>query len=67
MSGTFSSVYLAQDCHHGYWNNKYWTGKEDTDDPNAIRSDVKVALKRILVTSSPVRIENELHILESLR
>jgi len=31
------------------------------------RSNKAVALKKILVTSSPLRIENELHILESLR
>lgn len=66
-SGTFSSVYLAYDCHHNQWYNEYWTGEKDTEDPRSVRSDVKVALKKILVTSSPMRIENELHILESLR
>jgi hypothetical protein len=38
-----------------------------TKDQYAQDRGVKVALKKILVTSSPARIENELAILESLR
>ena len=55
---------------HHYYNNEDWTYKVDTMSSRDIRnssSRVKVALKKILATSSPARIENELHILESLR
>jgi cell division control protein 7 len=52
------------------YDNECWTGVEPSKESKAILSDrhkVKVALKKILVTSSPARIYNELHILESLR
>ncbi|WVQ95610.1 hypothetical protein IAU59_002708 [Kwoniella sp. CBS 9459] len=65
--GTFSSVYLAHDCLHQAYSNEYWTGKSDYVDPEEPPREVKVALKKILVTSSPARIENELAILEALR
>jgi cell division control protein 7 len=68
--GTFSSVYLAYDELHNLYNNNYWTDKESTDDLDMLyetSSAHKVALKKILVTSSPSRIENELSILENLR
>ncbi|EIW69907.1 hypothetical protein TREMEDRAFT_30137 [Tremella mesenterica DSM 1558] len=56
--GTFSSVYLARDEGWELHSNSYWThGK----------GPCKVALKKVLVTSSPQRIENEIAILESLR
>ncbi|ORX41053.1 kinase-like domain-containing protein [Kockovaella imperatae] len=68
--GTFSSVFLARDLFHTKYDNEYWTGNKAQqvyteyfgEDPT-----IRVALKKILVTSSPVRIENELSILESLR
>nr|XP_031862507.1 uncharacterized protein CI109_002004 [Kwoniella shandongensis]KAA5529579.1 hypothetical protein CI109_002004 [Kwoniella shandongensis] len=64
--GTFSSVYLAHDCLHETYSNEYWSGRPDDNEQDGPR-EVKVALKKILVTSSPARIENELAILESLR
>ncbi|WRT70669.1 uncharacterized protein IL334_007667 [Kwoniella shivajii] len=66
--GTFSSVYLAHDCLNHTYSNEYWSGKPDSpylDVDN--HGEVKVALKKILATSSPARIENELAILEALR
>ncbi|WWC92267.1 uncharacterized protein L201_007221 [Kwoniella dendrophila CBS 6074] len=66
--GTFSSVYLAHDCLHRTYTNEYWSGiPDDEDDDSEEPKEVKVALKKILVTSSPARIENELAILEALR
>ena len=62
-------MYLAQDRRHNKYWNTYWTGETclDADTKDAITTDKLVALKKILATSSPARIENELHILESLR
>lgn len=67
--GTFSSVYLAHDSLHNMHDNAYWTGKESTADLSELYEETghQVALKKILVTSSPSRVENELSILENLR
>ncbi|WVW80868.1 hypothetical protein I302_102858 [Kwoniella bestiolae CBS 10118] len=67
--GTFSSVYLAYDCLNRTYANEYWSGipDEDQEEDEEQQPPVKVALKKILVTSSPARIENELAILEALR
>ncbi|BEJ11324.1 hypothetical protein CspHIS471_0107460 [Cutaneotrichosporon sp. HIS471] len=67
--GTFSSVYLAHDSLHNMHDNKYWTGNENTEDVRELYEEAghQVALKKILVTSSPARVENELSILENLR
>jgi cell division control protein 7 len=65
LSGTFSSVYLGYDLQHDYHDNSYWI--EPTPDDGEDRPRVKVALKKILATSSPARIANELAILEALR
>jgi hypothetical protein len=68
--GTFSSVYLAYDRRHGKYYNEWWTNKVDSTKRSNFQShrhEVKLALKRILATSSPQRIENELDILEGLR
>ncbi|WWC65088.1 uncharacterized protein I303_107702 [Kwoniella dejecticola CBS 10117] len=67
--GTFSSVYLAHDCLNRTYANEYWSGIPDDQDHDSSdeRPKIKVALKKILVTSSPARIENELAILEALR
>ncbi|GMK54719.1 hypothetical protein CspeluHIS016_0113050 [Cutaneotrichosporon spelunceum] len=67
--GTFSSVYLAHDSLHNMHDNTYWTGSENTDDVRELYEETghQVALKKILVTSSPARVENELSILENLR
>jgi cell division control protein 7 len=70
MAGTFSSVYLAYDRRHGKYHNEFWTNKADStkrSNFNFRGHKVKLALKRILATSSPARIENEIEILESLR
>jgi hypothetical protein len=70
ISGTFSSVYLAYDRRHGKYYNEWWTNKVDSTKRSNFQShrhEVKLALKRILATSSPQRIENELDILEGLR
>lgn len=70
LKGTFSSVYLAEDRQHDRFDNEFWTDDPATECLHAeqgTRSDVRVALKKILATSSPQRIENELLILESLR
>ncbi|WWC72543.1 uncharacterized protein I206_106505 [Kwoniella pini CBS 10737] len=67
--GTFSSVYLAHDCLNRTYANEYWSGIPDEEDQDLEQAqpEVKVALKKILATSSPARIENELAILEALR
>lgn len=67
--GTFSSVYLARDTYHNLQDNTYWTGKPNVDKSSELYTHrkVKVALKKILVTSSPARVENEISILENLR
>lgn len=69
--GTFSSVYLAYDSLNNMYDNSYWMDKElDESTPDNLFAEskkVKVALKKILVTSSPARVENELSILENLR
>lgn len=67
--GTFSSVYLAHDRLHNLHDNTYWTGDENTTDIGELYEETghQVALKKILVTSSPARVENELSILENLR
>ncbi|TNY24011.1 kinase-like domain-containing protein [Rhodotorula diobovata] len=58
--GTFSSVYKAIDLHHESFDNSSWQ-------PQARKGKVYVAVKRIYVTSSPTRIQNELEILHDLR
>lgn len=67
--GTFSSVYLAHDRLHNLHDNTYWTGEHNATDIDELYEETghQVALKKILVTSSPARVENELSILENLR
>jgi serine/threonine protein kinase len=79
--GTFSSVYKAIDLEHDQYDNTAWDyemqkipGAEsaNSDAPGTTKlSDSEggkvVALKRIYVTSSPDRIENEIAILHDLR
>ncbi|KXN68142.1 kinase-like protein [Conidiobolus coronatus NRRL 28638] len=68
--GTFSTVYKAVDLKHFMFDNSYWdfdfASEEDTG--NAfIRPPPKfVAIKKIYVTSSCNRIENEISILHQL-
>lgn len=67
--GTFSAVYKAIDLKHHDYDNKYWFTKEQTDTRQLQHRDRKVyvALKRIYQTSCPLRIQNELELLHSLR
>ncbi len=62
-AGTFSSVYKGIDLDHHEYDNTAWAYG------SAIGrgGKVYVALKRIYVTSSPIRIQNELEILNDLR
>ncbi|KZP00200.1 kinase-like protein [Calocera viscosa TUFC12733] len=74
--GTFSSVYKAEDLNFEMHLNTYWLGHHppwssayyQTFPPQKdSRGKAYVAIKRIYVTSSPTRIENELLIMEELR
>lgn len=90
LSGTFSTVYKAEDLLYDYYRNDWDTfqGKgEDNwanppskkrrrvDNENGQSAPIKqntkppryVALKKIYVTSSPLRIQNELELLHDLR
>lgn len=60
FTGTFSSVYKAVDLKTHLYDNPW------NKNPNK-QDKVYVALKRIYVTSSPVRIQNEIDILRELR
>lgn len=59
-AGTFSSVYKAIDLQHHAFDNSCWR-------PPGKKGKAYVAIKRIYVTSSPIRIQNELDILHDLR
>ncbi|KAF8946098.1 hypothetical protein BGZ47_001300 [Haplosporangium gracile] len=78
-AGTFSSVYKAIDLEHEQYDNTAWDyemekipGADVSEDKSATTklSDSEggkvVALKRIYVTSSPDRIQNEIAILHDL-
>ncbi|KAK3829872.1 MAG: kinase-like domain-containing protein, partial [Linnemannia elongata] len=78
-AGTFSSVYKAIDLEHEQYDNTAWDyemekipGADFSEDKSATTklSDSEggkvVALKRIYVTSSPDRIQNEIAILHDL-
>ena len=71
--GTFSSVFKAIDRNYHNWDNRLWEGNprdelSDPASPSAVtQKPVYVAIKRIIVTSSPKRILNELLIMESCR
>jgi cell division control protein 7 len=78
-AGTFSSVYKAIDLKNSSFDNSLWltdpSPSPDATSATITNNDKKkkkkpkvyVALKRIYVTSSPTRIENEISILEDLR
>jgi cell division control protein 7 len=63
--GTFSSVYKAVDLKYSEFDNSRWANKSGlaTSAPDIVH----VALKRIYVTSSAQRIQNELELLKELR
>ncbi|KAK3829968.1 MAG: kinase-like domain-containing protein, partial [Linnemannia gamsii] len=79
-AGTFSSVYKAIDLEHEQYDNTAWDyemgripGTEDANGTTPATTKLSdseggkvVALKRIYVTSSPDRIENEIAILHDL-
>jgi cell division control protein 7 len=80
--GTFSTVYKAEDLLYNHYKNDWDTFQEsqssDWSSPPAKRRRVEesvnkqrkpryVALKKIYVTSSPLRIQNELELLHDLR
>lgn len=64
--GTFSTVYKAEDLLHEHYQNNW-----DPDTPTSSASKEPrakyVAIKKIYVTSSPLRILNELELLHDLR
>jgi cell division control protein 7 len=72
-AGTFSSVFKAIDLNYDIWDNRLWEGpqsnqKSDPASPeNHPQKPAYVAIKRIIVTSSPRRILNELYIMETCR
>lgn len=71
LTGTFSSVYKALDLRNSSFDNKLWLPSSANElvlhEGKQKRKHIYVAIKRIYVTSSPTRIENEISILEDLR
>ncbi len=84
-TGTFSTVYKAEDLHYDYYQNDWDAGPREalkwvsppvkTRRMNNSHSSASqgrrephyVAIKKIYVTSSPMRIHNELELLHDLR
>lgn len=80
-TGTFSSVYKAIDLEHDLYDNSDWDYDMDAPSDSGSAGEMSlaptkpanseggkvVAIKRIYVTSSPVRIQNEIAILHDLR
>ena len=81
MAGTFSTVYKAEDLHYNYYQNDWdverkndkWRShpgersKDESQSPGRLGGPRYVAIKKIYVTSSPIRIQNELELLHDLR
>lgn len=83
MIGTFSTVYKAEDLHYDYYQNDWdresstkWLSppvkkrRKYCSESPPIKPRKKahfVAIKKIYVTSSPMRIQNELELLHVLR
>jgi cell division control protein 7 len=73
-SGTFSTVYKAEDLQYYHYKNQ-WDIQNKENSPwnrkgprsRRLEDSRYVAIKKIYVTSSPVRILNELEILHDLR
>ncbi|KAF2134380.1 cell cycle protein kinase-like protein [Dothidotthia symphoricarpi CBS 119687] len=68
--GTFSTVYKAEDLEYDKYGNTW--DMDEHDDPKwatkrPARRPHYVAIKKIYVTSSPIRIFNELELLHDLR
>ncbi|KAF8543050.1 kinase-like domain-containing protein [Trichophaea hybrida] len=62
--GTFSSVYKAEDLLYDKYDNSW--DFEDGSRHTGVRPPKYVAIKKIYVTSSPARIQNELELLHDL-
>jgi cell division control protein 7 len=69
VPGTFSTVYKAEDLHYDQYQNDWDLDKEDewTRLRRQRKTPKYVAIKKIYVTSSPMRIFNELDLLYDLR
>lgn len=86
LTGTFSTVYKAEDLRYEHYRNDWDTEPQDasrwmTSPAKRIKGDPSqssqsqqrrkeprfVAIKKIYVTSSPMRIQNELELLYDLR
>ncbi|PKX91577.1 serine/threonine protein kinase CDC7 [Aspergillus novofumigatus IBT 16806] len=72
--GTFSTVYKAEDLLYDHYKNDWDTFQENQSSDWSMEESVTkrrkpryVALKKIYVTSSPLRIQNELELLHDLR
>ncbi|KAF2001403.1 kinase-like protein [Amniculicola lignicola CBS 123094] len=71
--GTFSTVYKAEDLEYSSFDNKWDVDEPETRkwaSPSQKRRSRRphyVAIKKIYVTSSPIRIFNELELLHDLR
>src|SRR3954463_6686304 len=73
-AGTFSTVYKAEDLEYNKYNNRWDIDERENRkwmSPNSRKRSSKrphyVAIKKIYVTSSPIRIFNELDLLHDLR
>jgi cell division control protein 7 len=64
LTGTFSSVYKAEDLLYDKYDNSW--DFEDGPQQAGARPPKYVAIKKIYVTSSPARIQNELELLHDL-
>ena len=80
--GTFSTVYKAEDVYYEHYQNEWDLDPADPQQPSKWSSPITksspnypkpkrearfVAIKKIYVTSSPMRIQNELELLHDLR
>ncbi|GAM86527.1 hypothetical protein ANO11243_045410 [Dothideomycetidae sp. 11243] len=70
--GTFSTVYKAEDLQYDRYQNEWDMDEKENAVPNGSRKPRDnrsrfVAIKKIYVTSSPIRIFNELELLHDLR
>ncbi|KAF2730074.1 kinase-like protein [Polyplosphaeria fusca] len=72
--GTFSTVYKAEDLEYNDYQNRWDIDERDESkwaSPKTLRKQSRrahyVAIKKIYVTSSPIRIFNELELLHDLR
>ena len=74
LAGTFSTVYKAEDLEYKYFQNKWDVDEHEkrkwaspTHRKRLANRPHYVAIKKIYVTSSPIRIFNELELLHDLK